>query len=44
VAHLDQPLRRGDDPLRGVVRRHLPAVPHRPPVARVLAVPVPAAR
>ncbi len=34
VAHLDQPLRRGDDDLRRDLRRHLPAVPHRPSVAR----------
>ena len=41
VADLDQPLRRGDDALRGGVRRHLPAVPHRPAVARVLAAALP---
>ena len=36
VAHVDQPLRRGDDALRGGLRRLLPAVPHGPPVARDL--------
>ena len=41
VAHVDQPLRRSDDDLRGHVRRDLPGLPHRPSVARgVLAVPV----
>ena len=34
VAHVDQPLRRGDDALRGGLRGDVPAVPHRPPVAR----------
>ena len=42
VAHLDQPLRRGDDALRGRVRGDVPAAPHRPAVAGyLLAVPVP---
>ena len=40
VAHVDQPLRRGDDAVRRRVRGHLPAAPHRPAVARLLAVPV----
>ena len=41
VAHVDQPLRRGDDDLRGGLRGDLPAVPHRPSVAGgLLAVPV----
>ena len=40
VAHLDQPLRRGDDALRRGLRRHLPAPAHRPAVARLLAVAV----
>ena len=35
VAHVDQPLRRSDDAVRRDVRGHLPAVPHRPSVARV---------
>ncbi len=40
LAHLHQPLRRGDDPVRRGLRRHLPAVPHRPSLARhLLAVP-----
>ncbi len=39
VAHVDQPFGRSDDAVRGDVRRHLPAVPHRPSVARLLAVP-----
>ena len=34
LAHLDQPLRRGDDALRGGLRGHLPDLPHRPAVAR----------
>ena len=33
VAHLDQPLRRGDDALRRRLRAALPALPHRPPLA-----------
>ncbi len=41
VAHVDQPLRRSDDDLRGGLRGALPAAPHRPAVAgRLLAVPV----
>ena len=41
VAHLDQPLRRGDDALRGGLRGDVPAAPHRPAVAGgLLAVPV----
>ena len=35
VAHLDQPLRRGDDAVRGGLRGHLPAAAHRPAVAGV---------
>ena len=34
VAHVDQPLRRGDDALRGDLRRHLPGLPRRPSVVR----------
>ncbi len=42
VAHFDQPRRRSDDAVRGGLRRHLSAVPHRPSVARsLLAVPMP---
>ena len=41
VAQLDQPLRRGDDDLRRRVRRPLPAAPHGPAVARLLAAPLP---
>src|SRR5262249_18739821 len=41
VAHLDQPLRRGHDALRRHVRRGLSGVPPRPPVAPVLALPLP---
>ena len=41
LAHRDQPLRRGDDDLRGHLRRHLPGHPHRPPLAAVLDVPDP---
>ena len=42
VAHLDQPLRRGHDAVRGVLRGLLPDLPHRPALARrLLAVPVP---
>ena len=41
VAHVDQPLRRSDDAVRGRVRRHLPAVPHRPAVARYWLFPYP---
>ena len=38
VAHLDQPLRGGDDPLRGRVRGHVPDPAHGPPVGgRLLA-------
>ena len=37
LAHLDQPLRRGDDALRRGLRRTLPAAPRRPAVARLLA-------
>ena len=40
VADVDQPLRRGDDAVRRRVRRDLPAVPHRPAVARLLAAAV----
>ena len=41
MAHLDQPLRRSDDAVRGRQRGDLPAAAHRPSVARdVLAVPV----
>ena len=41
VAHVDQPLRRGDDDLRRHVRGDVPGLPHRPSVAGgVLAVPV----
>ena len=41
MAHVDQPLRRRHDDLRGHVRGHVPAHPHRPSVARgLLAVPV----
>ncbi len=39
VADLDQPVGRSDDAVRGDVRGHFPAVPHRPSVARLLAVP-----
>ena len=35
VAHLDQPLRRGHDAVRGVLRGLLPDLPHRPALARV---------
>ena len=35
VANVDQPFGRSDDAVRRAVRRHLPAVPHRPSVARV---------
>ena len=41
VAHLDQPLRRGDDALRRRVRRAVPAPPPGPAVVRLLALPVP---
>ncbi len=44
VAHLDQPLRRGDDALRGHVRGALPAAPHRAALVRLLAVPLPERR
>jgi hypothetical protein len=37
VAHLDQPLRRGHDAVRGHVRRDVPALPHRPSLAGLLA-------
>ena len=41
VAHVDQPLRRGDDALRRRLRGDVPAAPHRPAVAGgLLAVPV----
>ncbi len=40
VAHLDQPLRRGDDAVRGGLRRPVPAAPLGPAVARLLAVPL----
>ena len=40
VAQLDQPVCRGDDDLRGGLRRHVPADPRRASVAGVLAVPV----
>ena len=36
VAHVDQPLRRGDDDLRGGLRRHVPAPAHGPAVVRRL--------
>ena len=36
---VDQPLGRSHDAVRRDVRGHLPAVPHRPSVARLLAVP-----
>ena len=41
LAHLDRPRGRGDDDLRGHVRRDLPAHPHGPAVARVLGLPLP---
>ena len=37
----DQPVRRSDDHLRGRLRRNLPTHSRRPPMAGVLAVPVP---
>ena len=41
LAHLDQPLRRGDDAVRGRLRADVPADPHRPAVARgLLAAPL----
>ena len=41
LAHVDQPVRRGDDALRRGLRGDLPDLPHRPSVAgRLLAVPV----
>ena len=40
LAQLHQPLRRGHDAVRGGLRRHFPADPHRPPLARLLDVPV----
>ena len=36
VAHLDQPLRRGDDAVRGGLRGHLPDHPHGPALGRRL--------
>jgi hypothetical protein len=39
VAHQREPLRGGHDDLRGHVRRHLPGDPHRPRLARLLALP-----
>ncbi len=42
VAHVDQPLRRGDDPVRGRLRADLPDPPHRPALVRgVLAAALP---
>ena len=41
VAHQHQPLRRGDDDLRGHVRGALPGHPHRPALVRLLHVPDP---
>ena len=41
VAHLDQPLGRGDDDLRGDVRADLPGHPRRPRLGRLLDVPAP---
>ena len=42
LAHVDQPLRRGMTIFAVMCARHLPADPHRPPVARrLLAVPLP---
>ena len=41
VADVDQPLRRGDDALCGLLRRHLPDLPHRPSLAGLLDAAVP---
>ena len=41
LAHLDQPVCGSDDAVRRRVRRHLPAVPHRSAVARLLAASLP---
>ena len=44
VAHVDQPLRRGDDALRGRAGGALPALPPGPAVVRLLARPLPVRR
>jgi hypothetical protein len=41
VAYVDQPVCRGDDAVRGRVRRACTRAARRPAVARLLAVPVP---